>query len=196
MAGILLLLVLGISPPVPAGDSDSDIFGTFTRNSINVGIAAGAGFGGAVMGSNERHDLALAYGHFGWIATDPLAEARFYEGSLELYGEVFGGFQYDPESAYLVGLTVGPRYYFTGMKRWVPFVDAGAGVSATDIGEPDLSTTFEFNLAVGVGTFYFLREDLALTFRARGIHLSNADIEEPNDGVNSLLFLIGVNWVF
>lgn len=191
-----LIAVLSISPPANAEDWASEAFRPFSRYSKNLGFSAGAGFGGEVLGSNESHDLALAYWHLGWIVTDTLAEDAFYAGSLELFGEVFGGFQYDPESAYLVGLTVGPRYYFTGMQRWVPFVDAGAGVSATDIGEPDLGSTFQFNLVLGVGTFYFLREDLALSFQARGIHLSNADIQEPNDGANSLLFLIGLNWVF
>jgi len=45
----------------------------------------------------------------------------------------------------------------------MPFVDAGAGVSLTDIGWPDLGITFEFNLQAKAELNYLLRENLALT---------------------------------
>lgn len=63
--------------------------------------------------------------------------------------------------------------------------------SGTDIGEPDLNTTFQFNVQIGVGTHYFFLDDMALTLQVRGIHLSNAQIVMPNNGTNSILFMIG-----
>lgn len=66
-----------------------------------------------------------------------------------------------------------------------------AGATATDIRQPDLSTTFEFNLQGGGGLHYFLRNDLALTFQWRFIHLFNAGIKFPNTGVNNSTFLPG-----
>lgn len=191
---LFFLLLTGQS--VYAADLKSGSFHPFTRNSFIAGVSAGVGFGASILGSQERHDLALAYGHIGRIMTGTLAESSSYAGNLALFGEVFGGVQYDPEDAYLAGLTFGPRYYFKGLERLKPFVDAGAGVSITDIGEPDLSTTFQFNLSLSAGIFYFLRDDFAVSFQMRGIHLSNAYIEEPNNGVNTLLFLIGLNWVY
>lgn len=49
---------------------------------------------------------------------------------------------------------------------------------------------------IAAGVSYFLRERLALNFRVRWLHLSNADIEQPNTGSNSLLFLGGLSWFF
>jgi lipid A 3-O-deacylase len=72
----------------------------------------------------------------------------------------------------------------------------GAGATATDIRNGDLSTTFEFNLQAGVGTAFFLQKDLAATFQYRFIHLSNAGIQFPNLGVNNSTFLLRLSWFF
>jgi lipid A 3-O-deacylase len=168
----------------------------FRKGAMNIGLTAGAGTGAAILGASERHDLALAYLHFGYVLTNLLAEERWYRGHLELAGETFGGFQYHPENRYVVGMMFGLRYNFIAPLPWVPFIDVGAGPSLTDIGEPDLSTTFQFNVQVGLGTHYFIQDTLALTLQLRGIHLSNAYIESPNQGSNTFLLLGGVSWFF
>jgi opacity protein-like surface antigen len=168
----------------------------FRKDTLNTGLTAGAGFGIKIFGGQERHDLALVYGHVGWMMTDVMYENRWYEGNLELWGDVFTGGQYHPMSRHVFGLAVGPRYNFITGSRWVPFLDVGAGVSVTDIGEPDLSTTFQFNVQIGVGTHYFFLDDMALTLQIRGIHLSNAQIKLPNNGTNSIVFMIGATGFF
>ena len=115
-------------------------------------------------------------------------------GNWELLADLFGGYQFHPEGVYFAGLSPHLRYNFATRTRFVPFVDVGAGATATDIREPDLSTTFEFNLQGGGGTHYFLRDDLALTFQWRFIHLSNAGIKYTNLGVNNSTFLLGLSW--
>jgi opacity protein-like surface antigen len=110
--------------------------------------------------------------------------------------EFFGGLQFYPNSRYFVGLTPLIRYNFATGSRWVPFVDAGADLSATNINGPDLTGTFQFNLQGGVGTHYFLNDRTALTVQYRWLHFSNADIHEPNYGVNTQEFLVGASWFF
>ena len=168
----------------------------FRKDTVNTGLTAGAGFGAKIFGGKESHDLALAYGHIGWMMTDVMYENRWYEGNLELWGEVFAGGQYHPASRGVFGLAIGPRYNLITGSRWVPFLDLGAGISGTDIGEPDLSTTFQFNVQIGVGAHYFFLDDMALTLQVRGIHLSNAQIKMPNYGTNSIVFMIGATGFF
>jgi hypothetical protein len=209
----LILVVFSASLPPPAiaesslqSESDNqpqqssiwktDVGSGFKKNIKNVGLTAGTGFGLEIFGALESHQLALAYGHMGWMATDVIYKDHWYEGNLELWGEIFGGGQSHPESAGVIGMTIGPRYHFVTHSRWVPFIDAGAGVSGTDIGEPDLSTEFLFNVQIGGGTQYFFMDNFALTMQIRGIHLSNAYIKRPNHGANALLFLIGATYFF
>jgi lipid A 3-O-deacylase len=174
----------------------TDVGSGFKKNIKNVGLTAGTGFGLEILGSGQAHQLALVYAHTGWMATDVVYKDHWYEGNLELWGEIFGGGQSHPESAGVIGLTIGPRYCFITHSRWVPFIDAGAGVTGTDIGEPDLSTEFQFNVQVGGGTHYFFMDNFALTMQIRGIHISNAYIKRPNRGANAILFLIGATYFF
>ena len=210
---VLIFVILSISLPSPAiaestlkSESGSrqqqsaiwktDVGSGFKKNIKNIGLTAGSGFGLDILGSEKAHQLALVYGHMGWMATDVISKNKWYEGNLELWGEIFGGEQYNLDSASVFGLTIGPRYHFITKSRWVPFIDAGAGVSRTEIGEPDLGTRFVFNIQLGAGTHYFFLDNTALTFQIRGIHLSNAYIKRPNHGANALLFLVGVTCFF
>ena len=174
----------------------TDVGSGFRENIKNIGLTAGSGFGLDILGSEKAHQLALVYAHMGWMATDVIYKNQWCEGNLELWGEIFGGEQYNLDSASVFGLTIGPRYHFITHSRWVPFIDAGAGVSETDIGEPDLGSKFQFNVQLGVGTHYFFLNNVALTTQIRGIHLSNAYIKLPNNGANALLFLVGVTCFF
>jgi hypothetical protein len=174
----------------------NDIGSGFRKGARNLGFAAGPGLGFEIFGNNKSHDLALAFGHYGWILSDLLAEGKRYHGNFEVRGNLFAGGQFDPHGRYVVGGSVGPRYNFITNSPWVPYVGGAVGLSATDIREDELSTTFEFNVQIGFGTHYFFREDVSITMEVRGFHLSNADIEHPNYGTNTVMFLIGTSWFF
>ena len=142
-----------------------------------------------------EHDLAMASLNFGWVFTDVLARDKWYGGNFELLGEIFGGGQFSPSERWFIGVTPFIRYNFATGSRWVPFAEAGAGLSWTNI-DVDLNGTFQFNLQGGGGVNYFLKDHLALTAQYRWLHFSNAGMEKPNNGVNTQMFLIGVNWFF
>jgi hypothetical protein len=162
----------------------------------NAGFGLGAGCGLRVLGTSEAHDLAGATFHIGKVLDSDRPGLSPFLHHMELGGELWTGAQYHPDKAFLVGLTPMLRYRFLLDARWTPFLDAGAGVTATDIGRPDLSTTFEFNLQAGAGLEWRWRQNTALMFQARYIHVSNARIETPDLGVNSLLFSVGLTWFF
>jgi lipid A 3-O-deacylase len=159
-------------------------------------VEAGVGVGMTVFGSSQAHDLALMSLTCGHMWGPVRGEGHWYRGNFEWRVELFAGGQYRPESDWLVGLTPHLRYNFATGTRWIPFFDAGAGVSATSIGHPDLGGTFEFNLQPGVGVHWFLRDNLALTGEVKYFHMSCAGINKPNLGLNDVLALIGVTWFF
>ena len=155
----------------------------------------GAGPGLEVFGSKEHHGQALANVNAAWILPE-FARHTFFRGNLEIRGELFGGAQFHPATAWVTGLTFMARYDFATGGRWVPFFDAGAGPSGTDIGHPDLGDTFEFNVQVGAGTYYFFRKNTAASLEYRWLHLSDAGLSSSNNGVNSQMVLGGVTWFF
>lgn len=168
----------------------------FHRGLLEMGFEIGGGVGHQAFGSSQAHDLVVAKLYLGRMVGGVQGEGHWYRGNWEVLGELFAGGQVNPDDDYLVGLTPVLRYNCATGTPWIPFVDAGAGVTATDIGHPDLSTTFQFNTQVGLGVRWFLTGNSALTFQYRYMHISNAGIEQPNHGINTSLFYAGMTWFF
>jgi len=159
-------------------------------------VEAGVGLGIAAFGGRQAHDLALISLSYGHMLGPVHGQGHWYRGNLEGRLELFGGGQYSPATDWLVGLTPHLRYNFATGTRWIPFFDVGAGVTATGIGPPDLSGTFEFNLQVGPGVLWFVRDNLALTGEVKYLHLSCAGLHAPNLGLNGVVGMIGLTWFF
>jgi hypothetical protein len=168
----------------------------FRASTQTLTIEAGAAYGPAVLGSQEEHHLALlslAYGH---MLGPVLSENHWWRGNFELRLELFGGVQFSSDLDWLVGFTPHVRYHFATGSRWIPFLDAGLGVGFTGIGPPDLGSVFEFNLQGAVGVQWMVRDDLAITFEGRYMHISNAGLSEYNYGLNAWMGMVGVTMFF
>jgi hypothetical protein len=176
--------------------ADDTVGAGFTFGRREFGLGVGGGFAGHEFGGVVPHDLVLGRLYCGMMVTDVVGKDRFYQGNWEVLGELFGGGQTRPDNGYVVGIAPILRYNFATGTRLMPFLDAGAGVTATDIGTPDLGSVFEFNLQCGAGINYFWRPTSALTFQYRLIHFSNAGIKRPNRGVNENMFYLGMSWFF
>jgi len=168
----------------------------FRSSTASIGLSAGAVGGIAVLGGQQAHDLALVSLDYGHMISRTVGQGHWYRGNTEFRLELFTGAQFSPSSASFVGLTPHLRYNFATGIRWVPFVDIGAGVTATSIGPPDLSGTFEFNLQAGTGIEWFLKDNLALSLEARYLHISCAGIHLPNLGLNGVAGLLGLSYFF
>ncbi|HVV01807.1 MAG TPA: acyloxyacyl hydrolase [Verrucomicrobiae bacterium] len=168
----------------------------FRAGTQDVGFLAGGTLGLPIFGSKHTHYFGLAFGRLGWILTDVVGAGRWYKGNWEFQINGFGGSQFAPTSRYVAG--AGPLlvYDFAAGYRLVPFVEAGAGGTATDVRDGDLSTSFEFNLQLGAGLHFFLKPNVALTVESRFIHFSNAGMKDPNQGVNDSAGLLGLTWFF
>jgi lipid A 3-O-deacylase len=175
---------------------DDSLGAGFHSGLHEVGAGIGGGFGMTVFGSSYARDILLSQLKYGWMLGGPVAKDHWYRGNWELVQELFGGVQLHPDSRYLFGETTVLRYNFATGTRWIPFVDAGMGLAATDIGRPDLGSTFEFNLQVGPGIRWFWSKNKALTCEYRLVHVSNAAIRDPDHGINGSVFYLGVTWLF
>jgi hypothetical protein len=168
----------------------------FRARTQSAGLGLGAAYGFAAFGGLEQHHFALASLTYGYMLGPTLATNHWFRGNFELRGELFGGAQFYPSTEWIIGLTPHLRYNFATGSRWVPFIDAGAGVTATGIGHPDLSNTFEFNLHGGVGVRWFISHSVTLDCEAALMHLSCAGLSQPNKGVNAILGMLGFTKFF
>jgi len=168
----------------------------FRSDAQSITVSAGATYGIAAFGTREQHHLAMGSLTYGHMLGHVVGEGHWYRGSPEFRLELFTGAQFSPSREWLVGLTPHLRYNFATGTRWIPFFGAGLGVTATSIGHPDLSGTFEFNLQAGPGIQWFLKHKLAITLEARCLHLSCAGISKPNLGVNGVTGMLGLAFYY
>ena len=191
--------------PISFSTNDTSLSGRIWENGVGEGfsskaqsltVSAGATYGFASFGSREQHHLAMGSLTYGHMLGHAVGEGHWWHGNPEFRLELFSGAQFDPDARWFVGLTLHLRYNFATGTRWVPFVDGGAGVTATSIGPPDLSGTFEFNLQPGTGVMWFLRDNLALSLEARYVHWSCAGLHKPNLGLNGVTGLLGITYFF
>ena len=168
----------------------------FHAGTQSASISSGVNFGLPIFGSQQAHNLALISFTYGHMVGHFLGEGHWYRGNPEIRLELFTGAEFSPSTEWFVGLSPHFRYSFATGTRWIPFVDVGAGVTATSIGPPDLSGTFEFNLQPGLGTLWFLKDKLALSLEARYLHMSCAGIHKPNLGLNGVAGLLGITFFF
>jgi hypothetical protein len=73
-------------------------------------------------------------------------------------------------------------------------VEAGGGVLAGQVDLRQTNCDVNFVLEAGAGAMIFLAEHVALTLSARFHHVSNANRCGENDGINSIIGIVGVSY--
>ncbi|MGE0644334.1 MAG: acyloxyacyl hydrolase [Nitrospira sp.] len=133
--------------------------------------------------------------HPSWqtILTDPNGE-NWWSGSVVLGIEAAFLGVAEPTSAYGIGFTPKLGYALTSFGRLKPFIEGGGGPLWTNFDGriPEQGSDFNFLVWAGAGASYDLTARWALNAGVRFSHISNADTDSPNGGLNYLLPFIGV----
>lgn len=182
--------------PRAEGIWQDEVGAGFRSGLWHAGFSLGGSVGVQLFGGSEDHDLVLATLNVGRMIGGVRGEGHWYRGNWDLVGEVFGARQINPQKGYAGGFTLIPRYHFATGTRWIPFVEAGAGISGTTISAPDLAGGFQFHLLAGAGLQWFYRDDAAINFEYRLGHISDAGTRSPNLGLNTNEFFLGLTWFF
>ena len=110
---------------------------------------------------------------------------KFFEsdmGYLSGYFDLgFSQVEYS-QNVYVVSLNPIFAYYFNTQSEYMPYIYGGIGaayISRTSVNEKSFSTAFQFEDQIGVGI-----KTKAFDINLGYIHYSNADIKEPNAGMD------------
>lgn len=97
---------------------------------------------------------------------------------------------------HMLGTTLFFRFDFKPHKNVMPFFDAGSSAMHTSLAEraPEISGTTQFMPQGGFGIQYFFRPQRALVIEYRYFHMSNAGLQQPNEGFNGSMMTIGFRW--
>jgi lipid A 3-O-deacylase len=114
----------------------------------------------------------------------------FWRGNLE----AFIGTTLAPENRLAVGLT--PLLNYTleaySLPNW--FVEGGIGLFYTDVKVPGVGSHWVFSPQLGIGRIFKINYKHSLTVRLRYHHLSNAYLAKENTSIDSLLFMVGMDF--
>lgn len=152
--------------------------------------------GGHGTNGIEQHTGVWTAGfRYGWVITAP-----------HLPGPLRGRFEYAVDAvpvfvlfqpantAYGAAVNpVGLIWDFDTHGRIAPYIDLGGGGLFTNTQVPAGTSRINFTTAGAVGIHY-LAGKLTWTADVRFMHISNAGLETPNPGINTVQLRLGVGW--
>ena len=118
------------------------------------------------------------------------------KGFMELLLESYVNGVVSPDSNFETGAAVLIKYNYPLTQKIYLCALAGVGVGYRSQHTREQAIQWGFNPQIGAGFSYFLRKDTALNVEYRYRHASNANLRQPNEGINVNMFLIGVSWFY
>jgi hypothetical protein len=169
----------------------------FQSGTWHLGVKSGYGDSHKIFAGRESGvNFAPLFFQIGYTVTD--VHGPFpVRGSLEVIFEPTFMFISEPAKTFGEGASILLRYNFVTGTRWVPFFEAGIGILHWNLHIPrDLNSQLNYTILSGPGVNYFLTDKLAITGQVGLHHVSNGGRKSPNVGVNSSMYLLGVEYYF
>src|SRR5262245_27580932 len=162
--------------------------------SLELTLAVG---GGASLPKNDL-DLQTVttfhvLPHLGYFVTGEVGEGTL-RGNLEILFEPTLIHLDASPSATVVGGAILPRWLFGAWARVRPYIEAGLGIVGGQIDLRQTNCDVNFLVEGGVGAMIFMTGRVALTIGARFHHMSNADRCSENEGLNSIIGVVGISY--
>ena len=189
---IVPLVLFSNARPGEAFDADR----VFTKGGYVLSLEGGYGeqfdAWSTTITSLDVFNAGVRFGLLPWGATGsgPL------KGALEIGVEPFYQRFIDPVDAFFAGLGVVARYHILLLGRFVPYIELSVAPGATDLRVREQDTDFVFLLFGGIGASYFITDRTAFYAGYRLQHISNANTDSPNRGINSHTGVIGLSILF
>ncbi len=179
----LLLAVLLTSWPSAAAEDRSGV--------QQWGLLSGYG-----PSSRDNIFIVPLFGRAAWLLPDFVDEPlHAVDLNLKWVVEAWVAGVFDGQDAFEGGVNpITLKLDYDAGQRFVPFGIGGVGAMYTGLQGQDLGGPFEFDSFIGVGVHTFLNDHAALTLSWRIRHISNASIKQPNRGLNTNFFLVGLEF--
>jgi len=179
-------LFAAFTPPLRAQDGpEAD------GNEIEFWTTGGHGTNGTT-----QHTGAWTAGfRYGWIITEPRGPGLL-RGRFEYAVDAVPAFVLFQHSNTAYGAAFNPFtliWNFDGHGRVVPYIELGGGALFTNRQVPPGTSRINFTSAGALG-LHFLTKKLTWSTDIRFMHISNAGLETPNPGINTVQLRLGVGW--
>lgn len=159
------------------------------KNPVSREVFFGYGYGDKLKGRGEyiHHTLAVDFSY--------LYNQRSFWRHFQFQLEPFVSFVSSPDDNGEIGCVFFIKYTVPWKFPVKPYVRGGSGVILITQETEELSTMFNFASQIGYGISYAL-PNMNVSLEYRGRHISNADIKEPNSGIDDFIWLLGIGGNF
>jgi len=191
--GIAALLFLMMSIGAASAQSTKPLDG----QPWDVGVWGSGGF--SVPGGTKDTKVIDAGVRVGKVVTDDVGRG-FVRGNFEWAADLMPAYyvlQPAPaKNSY--GAAFNPlnlKWNFTSSGRTIPYLELGGGVLFSRHVVPLNTSHVNFITHAALGFHFFNTQRRAITASIRYEHISNAGLTVPNPGVNTVQFMVGMNWL-
>ena len=159
------------------------------ENEMQIWTGGGHGINGSQSGDGVWN-LGLRYG---LILTSPHGPG-FLRGQLEYALEVVPAFVVVQKTNTAYGAGVNPfafKWMMNPRSSVMPYLEIGGGTLFTNTNVPEKTSQINFTSGGAMG-LHFIRSKYTISTEVRFMHISNAGLQEPNPGINTIQFRIGL----
>lgn len=153
------------------------------------------GYGCADISEGDYEHIALIW-HLGFDLKRIFTDLQDHQGVLSFTLEPKINPVINPETDVEIGISFGLKYRYPISESWSAYVLGSVGPHFVTVQTIDQANGFIFFDTVGGGFSYFLTKKSAVNLEYRFRHASNADIKEPNSGIDSHILAIGYSLFF
>lgn len=187
----MLLTVLAILVAADrAGAEDEQIWPPVSESGVMVGY-------GYTKVAEGRYKPFLMIWHVGFNLKEfPSGRSDGRKNTLSWYLEPQINPSFSPRTDAEFGVGVGLKYMHHITDRLSAYAMASVGPHWITLQTSDQADGFIFSDTVGMGLSIFVTDKSAINLEFRARHLSNAELAQPNVGIDSLFGVVGYSVFF
>jgi Lipid A 3-O-deacylase (PagL) len=191
IASLMILLSAGTACAADGNPTPVTTKETFFSE---LGFYAGAGYGEVIEGSYVPIFFMV---HMGMDMKRWFPSLQSHRGKLSLFFEPqFGFTAMSQENGVEFGVGVGLKYAYPFWDSYSVYILGSVGPHVMSLKTEDQANGFIFNDTIGVGMEFKISPGSAINIECRLRHLSNAEIQKPNYGIENLIGLVGYTLYF
>jgi hypothetical protein len=171
----------------------SDVQPTNNHVFSESGVFVGCGTGKIPEG---HYDPVLLIWHFGYDLDKVFNGLNGYQGKLSFYIEPQINPVFHSETDFEFGVGFGLKYMHPLTDNISAYMMMSVGPHYVSVVTQKQANGFIFSDTVGAGFSFFMTKKIMVSVEYRFRHLSNADLNSPNRGIDNHFGLIGYSILF
>jgi len=153
------------------------------------------GYGHAFLDEGVYRTLMLMV-HLGKGINRFIPTLKNHRGTLSFFVEPQFNYVLKPAGEREFGLGVGFQYAYPLTEGISPYILVVTGPQFISVDSRTQANGLNFSSAFGAGIYLSLTKSMALNLCYRHRHVSNADITQPNEGIDSQIGLLGLSFFY